>query len=119
MVDNFHEGFIFAFFTLQELFTKIKTAKPRKFCHPRAKRMKCVSIPDLLRTVYIAAKRSVSVSVPLTAITVAIQEIEMLCKHRCTNQTVVQSRERKLQMSWVQGYFPRRTGTKNCGSQIH
>lgn len=33
-------------------------------------------------SIYIATKRSVSVSVPLMANTVAIQEIKVLCKHR-------------------------------------
>ena len=41
MVGNFHEGFIFAFFTSQEPFTKIKTAK---FCCPHAKRVNHISI---------------------------------------------------------------------------
>ena len=46
--------------------------------------------PCLLRTIYIATNRHMIASVPLTAITEAIQETEMLCKHRHTNQTVVQ-----------------------------
>ena len=37
--------------------------------------MNRVSIPGLHKTIYIAANRNVSVSVPLTAITEAIQEI--------------------------------------------
>ena len=49
----------------------------------------------------------------------AIQEIEMLRKHRHTSQTAPQGREWKqslLRTSWVRGYFPRRTGTNslNC-----
>ena len=44
----------------------------------------------LLGTIYIATIRDMLASVPLTAITEAIQEIKMLHKHRHTNQTVVQ-----------------------------
>ena len=92
MVGNFHEGFIFVFFVSQEPFAKIKTAK---ILSSTCKRMNRVSIPDLLGTIYIAANRTVSVSVRLTAIAGAIQEIEMLRKHRCTNQTAAQGREQK------------------------
>ena len=57
--------------------------------------------------------RSLSVSVPSTAITQAIQEIEVLCQHRRTNRTAAQGRERKqsfLRTPWVRGYFSRHTG---------
>ena len=88
MVGNFREGFIFA---SQEPSAKIKTTK---ICCPRAKRTNRVSIPSLLGTIYIDAKRSVLASVPLTAITEAIQEIEMLRKDRRTKQTAAQGQER-------------------------
>ena len=71
--------------SMRKLNTKIRC--------PRAKRTNRVSIPSLLGTIYIAAKRSVLASVPLTAITEAIQEIEMLRKDRRTNQTAAQGRE--------------------------
>ena len=48
MVGNFRKGFIFAFFVSQEPLVKIKTTK---FCCPRAKRAKRVSI-WLLQTIY-------------------------------------------------------------------
>ena len=92
MVSNFHEGFIFVFFASQEPFVKMK---PQNFCCSHGKRTHRVSIPGLLGTIYVAANRSNSVSVPSTAITEAIQEIEVLCKHRCMNQTAVQHREWK------------------------
>ena len=67
MVGNFHEGFIFVFFTSQEPFAKIKTAKiSLSTCE--------VNEPHFNT----AANRSVSASVPLTAIAEAIQKIEML-----------------------------------------
>ena len=46
--------------------------------------------PCLLGTIYIATIRDMLASVPLMAISEAIQEIKMLRKHRHTNQTVVQ-----------------------------
>ena len=54
--------------------------------------------------IYLAANRSMSVRVPSMAIAEAIQEIEVLHKHRSTNQTAAQDQEQKqlfLQMSWV------------------
>ena len=59
MVGNFHEVFIFAFFTSQEPFAKIKTVK--------------ILLPTCLAYFYTAAYKSVSASVPLTAITEVIQ----------------------------------------------
>ena len=44
----------------------------------------------LLGTIYRAASRGVSGSMPLTAIAEAIQEIKVLWKYRCTNTTVAQ-----------------------------
>ena len=60
--------------------------------------------------------RNLSASVPSTAIAQAIQEIEVLCQHRCTNRTAAQGRQLKqsfLRMSWARGYFSRHTGTKS------
>ena len=84
MIGNFCKGFIFTFFASQEPFTKLKL---RKFCHPCAKQTNQVSISGLLGSIYLAANKSVSASMPLTAIAKAIQEIEVLRKHRRTNQT--------------------------------
>ena len=69
MVGNFHEVFIFAFFTSQEPFMKIKTAK---ILLPMCK----VNKPHFNpwpSYFYTAAYKSVSTSVPLTAITEVIQ----------------------------------------------
>ena len=44
--------------------------------------------------VYVCGSRRVSASVPLTAIAQAIQEIEVLCKHRHMNWTTAQGQER-------------------------
>ena len=67
MVGNFREGFIF---TSQEPFMKIKTTKI--LC---AKQTNRISIPSLLGSIYTAANRRLSVSVPLTAIAESIQKI--------------------------------------------
>ena len=67
MVGNFREGFIFVFFASQEPFAKIKTTKiSLSTCE--------VNEPHFNT----AANRSMSASVPLTAIAEAIQKIEML-----------------------------------------
>ena len=58
---------------------------------------------------YLATNGSLSEVVPLTAIAEAIHVIDVLRKHRRTNQTAVQSREWKqsfLRTSRVRGYFP-------------
>ena len=84
MVGNFCKEFIFVFSQVKSHSHKLKL---QKFCHPCAKRTSQVSIPGLLGTIYVAANRTVSASVPLMAIPEAIQEIEVLHKHRHTNQT--------------------------------
>ena len=45
-----------------------------------------------LGTIYIATNRSMSASVPLTAIVHAIQEIKVLCKRRHTNQSAAKAK---------------------------
>ena len=88
MVGNFHERFIFAFFMSEEPFAKIKTVKFSLFMckasepHFSLAYFKLSSRPN--------SNRSLSASVPLTAIAQAIQEIEVLRKHRCMNRTAVQ-----------------------------
>ena len=89
MVGNLREGFIFAFFTSQEPFAKIKTAKMSSKC--KANELSFNPRPSLN---YIVANRTVSASVPLMAIAEALQAIEILRKHRRTNQTAAQGRER-------------------------
>jgi len=72
MVGNFREGFIFAFFASQEPFAKIKTAKIL---------LSMCEVNELHFNpwpTYTATNRSVSASVPLTAIAEAFQKIEML-----------------------------------------
>ena len=93
MVGNFREGFIFVFFVSQEPFVKIKTAK---ILSSTCKQM---TIPDLLGTIYIAANRTVSASVPLTAIAEAIQEIEIL------HSTDAQTRQRRKAESGSNLYY--------------
>ena len=88
MVVNLREGFIFAFFTSEEPFAKIKTAKMSKCI---ANELSFNHRPSLN---YIVANRTVSASVPLMAIAEALQAIEILRKHRRTNQTAAQGRER-------------------------
>ena len=103
MVGNFRKEFIFAFFASQEPFMKIRN-RENFVVHMQSKRQ---SPAYLELSIIIAANRTVSASVPLTAIAEAIQEIKMPCKHRRTNQTA-QGRERKqslLRTSWVRGYF--------------
>ena len=69
MVGNFREVFIFAFFMSQEPFVKIKTAKILlPMCKANEPRFN--PWPNYF---YTAAYKSVSVSVPLTAITEVIQ----------------------------------------------
>ena len=86
MVANFCERFIFAFFVSQEPFAKIKTVKFLLSIANESRfnpaYFKLSSRPN--------SNRSLSGSVPLTAIAQAIQEIEMLRKHRRTNRTVAQ-----------------------------
>ena len=56
------------------------------------------------------SNRDLSASVPLTATTQAIREIEVLCMNRLMNQTVVQGQEWKqlpLRTPWLQGYIIR------------
>ena len=91
MVGNFREGFIFVFFASQEPFAKIKTAK---ILSSKCKTNELSFTPQPTYN-YIVANRTVSVSVPLTAIAEALQEIKMLRRHRCTNQTAAEGRERK------------------------
>ena len=78
MVGNFREGFIFTFFASQEPSRKLKL---RNFCCPRAKRANRVSIRPTSISSCSNSKRSLSASVPLTAIAQTIQEIEVLRKH--------------------------------------
>ena len=67
---------LFAFFVIQEPFAKVKTAKMfLSTC-------KMNELHCNLGTIYIAANRSLSASVTLTAITRGIQGIEMLRKHK-------------------------------------
>ena len=68
---------------------KPQKLKPRKFCRPRASKRQ--SSAYLLGTIYIAANRTVSASIPLMAIAEAIQEIEML------RSTGAQTRQRKAE----------------------
>ena len=86
MVGHFRKGFIFVFFTSQEPFMKIKTMN---FFVLHVQSKWTVFQLVLHGIIYIATNRTVSVSAPLTAIPDAIQEIEVLCKHRHTNQTAV------------------------------
>ena len=65
MIANFREVFIITFFT-----SHLRKLKLQKFCCPRVKRTNRVSI---LAYFYTAAYKSVSASVPLTAITEVIQ----------------------------------------------
>ena len=95
MVGNFREGFIFA---SQEPSAKIKTTK---ICCPRAKRTNRVSIPSLLGTIYIAAKRSVLASVPLTAITEATR------KSKCYVRTDARNRQLRKVKSGNNRYYER------------
>ena len=88
VVGNLREGFIFAFFTSEEPFAKIKTAKMSKCI---ANELSFNHRPSLN---YIVANRTVSASVPLMDIAEALQAIEILRKHRRTNQTAAQGRER-------------------------
>ena len=84
MVVNFREGFIFALFASQEPFAKIKTAKiSLSTCEVN-------KLGFNPQPTYTAANRSVSASVPFDGYPEAIQKIEMLYKHRHTNQTAVQ-----------------------------
>ena len=91
MVGNFRGAFIFAFLASQDTFAKIKTAK---FFVVKVQSEQSAFQSFLLGTIYITANRSVSASVPLTAIPEAIQEIEVLCKHRWTSRTAAQDWER-------------------------
>ena len=107
MVGNFCNRFLFA---SQEPFAKIKSVKILlSTCKANEARFNSA----LLITICIAANRGAFASVPLTAITEAIQEIETQHKHRRHEpDSSARPRERKLRRSWVRGYFPRRTGTK-------
>ena len=114
MVCNFREGFIFVFFASQEPFAKIKTTKfllsTCKASEPR------FNLAYFKLSSRLNSNRSLLVSVPLTAIAQAIQESEVLRKHRRTKRTAAQGQVRKqlfLWTSWVRGYFSRHTGTKS------
>ena len=63
--------------------------------------MQANEIPDLLGTIYIAANRTVSASVPLTAIAEAIQEIEIL------RSTDAQTRQQRKAESGSIRYYKR------------
>ena len=109
-------GSIFAFLQVKSHLQKLKL---RQFCHPCAKRTNQVSIPGLLGTIYIAANITVSVNVPLTAIPEAIQEIDVLHKHRHTNQTwrkAESGSNRYYECPGYEGTLPCHTGKKslNC-----
>ena len=82
---NCCKGFIFAFFTSQEPFTKIKTAKILSFMCKANK--PSFNPRPILGTMYIAANRSMSVSAPLTAITEAISR-----KSKCYVSTDTRTR---------------------------
>ena len=72
MIGNFRRVFIFEFLASQDPFAKIKTAK---FFVINVQSEQTAFQSFLLGTIYITANRSVSASVPLTAIAEAIQEI--------------------------------------------
>ena len=106
IVGNFREEFIFVFFASQKPFTKNETAKfllaMCKVSEP------CFNLAYFQLASRSNSNKSLSMSVPLMAITQAIQEIEVLCNHRRTNWTAEQGREWKqsfLRMSWVRSYF--------------
>ena len=90
MVGNFREGFIFVFFVSQEPFAKIKTAKIVVQVQNEQTEFHSSAYLEL----YSRQQNRVS-ECALTAIAEALQEIKMLLKHRRTNQTVAQGRERK------------------------
>ena len=93
MVGNFHEGFIFVFFTNQEPFVKIKTTK---FLLSTCKVSELCFNPAYFKlSSHSNSNRSLSASVPLTAIAQATQEIEALRMHRCTTWTAAQGQEWK------------------------
>ena len=75
-------------------FAKIKS---HKIFVVHVQREQTVLQSVLLGTIYIATNRSMSASVPLTASldTEAIEEVEVLRKHRYTNQMAVQGQEQK------------------------
>ena len=88
IVFNFREGFIFTFFASQEPFPKIKTAK---FLLATCKASEpCFNLAYFKLSSRCNSYKSPSQRVPLTAIAQAIQEIEVLRKHRRTNRTAEQ-----------------------------
>ena len=89
-----------------EVKSHLRKLKPRNFMLSTCKASELHFNPAYFKLS--SHPNSLSASEPLTAIAQAIQEIEVLLKHRRTNWTVVEGRERKqsfLQMSWVWGYL--------------
>ena len=85
MVGNFCEGFIFAFFVSQEPFAKIKTVK---FLLSTCKASEPCFNPAYFKLhIHPNCNRSLSASVPSTAIAQTIQEIKVLRQHRQSAQT--------------------------------
>ena len=106
MVGNFRKGFIFEFFTSQEPFAKIKTAK-NFFC-PRAKWANRFSIWPTSNYLAVPTPIEPSQRPYPWRLSLSIQEIEVLQKHRRTNRTAAEGREWKqslLWTSWVWGYI--------------
>ena len=68
----------------------------------------------LLRTIYIAANRSVSASMPLTAITEAIQKIKVLSKYRRMNTTVAQGQKRKQYPGYKATFLATLKQSRDC-----
>ena len=107
MVGNFREGFIFA---SQELFAKIKTTK---FLLSTCKASELCFNPAYFNLhIRPNCNRSLSASVPSTAIAQTIQEIKVLRQHRPSAQT-----ERRHKAESGSNRFYERLGFEATGTK--
>ena len=110
MVGNFREGFIFALFASQELFAKIKTAKFLLFTCEASE--PCFNPAYFKLYIRPNCNRSLSASVPSTAIAQTIQEIKVLRQHRPSAQT-----ERRHKVESGSNRFYKRPGFEATGTK--
>ena len=107
IVGDFLEGFVSLFLWVKSHLwnREVCEVKTAKFWLSTCKANEPHFSPSY--SIYIATKRSVSVSVPLMANTVAIQEIKVLCKHRHVRLSTVSMN------ALVWGHFPRHSRTRS------